>query len=100
MKITGNGMKSIETYAAQAKKGVDKARENGKSGSGQGSDRVEISKEAREIRSYMEALQKEPAIREDLVAEIKQKVQDGTYQPSTEKIVDGLIKEILLDKKG
>lgn len=99
MKITGNGVKAIETYAAQAKKGVNKAGEKGNTGPGQG-DRVEISKEAREIRTYMDALQREPAIREELVATIKKKVQAGAYQPATEKIVDGLINEILLDKKG
>lgn len=100
MKITGNGIKAAETYATQAKKNAGKDKETTRAGLSQGSDRVEISREAREIKVYLDTLKNEPEIREDLVAEIKKKVQNGTYQPATEKIVDGLINELLLDKKG
>lgn len=100
MKITGNGMKAAETYSTQAQKNLGKDKQTPKAGLDHGSDRVEISREAREIRACMDALKNEPDIREDLVLEIKKRIQEGTYQPSTEKIVDGIIKELLLDKKG
>lgn len=100
MKISGNGIKAAETYATQAKKNLVKGKETAKAGLDQGTDRVEISREAREIKIYMDALEREPAIREELVAKIKKKIQDGTFQSSTEKIVDGIIRELLLDKKG
>jgi negative regulator of flagellin synthesis FlgM len=99
MKVTSNGIKAIETYAAQARKSEDKNKPAVKGGLNQGSDRVEISRAARDIKTHMDALKQSPAMREELVADIKKRVQQGTYLPSAEKIADGLIKELLLDKQ-
>lgn len=39
-----------------------------------------------------------PAVREDKVAEIKKKIQDGTYQVDSGKIADGMMREAVRDE--
>ena len=96
MKINGpGGMGSIKAYTSQIKK--DKAGSKDKAGESQ-TDRLEISKEAMELKSYRSALDNIPAVREDLVTALKQSIDEGSYQPNSEKIADGIIKEKLLDR--
>ena len=59
---------------------MNKVRE--KSGAAQ-TDQLQFSDLGREIRAAQAALAGAPDIREDLVAPIKAKVQNGTYQVDT-----------------
>lgn len=65
---------------------------------------VALSPQAREMAEAREkALQIAKAtspIREDRVAELKQKIQNGTYQIDSGKIADGIIREAVLDQLG
>lgn len=96
MKINGpGGIGPIKAYTSQIKK--DKAGSKEKAGESQ-TDRLEISKEAMEVKSYRSALDNIPAVREDLVTALKQSIDEGSYQPDSEKIAAGILKEKLLDR--
>lgn len=97
MKIDGpGGIGPLKAYSSQTKKeyAVKKEQKDGKILE----DSVEISKEAMEIRTYQNMLDKIPAVREGLVAALKQSIQDGTYRPDSEKIAAGIIADRRLDK--
>lgn len=59
---------------------------------------MEIPKEAMEFKSYLNLIDKLPAVREALVAALKQSIQDGSYQPECEKIAAGIISDRYADK--
>lgn len=77
-----------QTGAANAKPG--KAQHHHRAAQGQ--DSVSLSDNARSLAAAREAVQNAPDVREGKVAEIKQRVQDGTYQVQSNvlarKIVD------------
>ncbi len=95
MKINGpGGMGPIKAYTSQIRKERTGSKE--KTGESQ-SDTLEISKEAMELQSYRSALDNMPSVREDLVAALKQSISDGSYQPDSDKIAAGILKEKFLD---
>src|SRR5215210_9099269 len=55
-------------------------------------DTVEISDQAREKARALEAVQAAPDPRADRVAELRQQVQDGTYNVSPEQLADKLLR--------
>ncbi len=59
-------------------------------------DKIEISKEAREFQVAMKAFQELPEIRQDKVDDISKQINVGKYSPSSDdvaqKILDGLRK--------
>ncbi len=63
---------------------------------------VALSPQAREMADAREkAMQIAKAtspVREDRVAELKQKIQNGTYQIDSDKIADGIMREAVLDQ--
>jgi flagellar biosynthesis anti-sigma factor FlgM len=63
---------------------------------------VNLSPAAREkAQAYQKALdiaRKTPDIREDRVAEMKKKIQDGNYKIDSGKIADGMLMEAIRDK--
>ena len=97
MKINGTGgIDPTKAYTAQLKKENTEVK-NKADGQVHG-DTLEISKEARKIQNYKGMLAEIPEVREDLVASLKQRIKDGSYQPDTEKIAAALVKENRLDK--
>ena len=97
MKINGaGGVDPITAYSTQQKK--DKAEiQNQKNGQVRG-DTLQISTEARQIQRYKTKLAELPAVREELVASLKQKIVDGTYKPDKDKIAAALLEERRLDR--
>ena len=63
---------------------------------------VNLSQASKEkAQAYQKALEiarRTPDIREDRVAEIKKKIQDGNYQVDAGKIADGMLMEAIRDK--
>lgn len=97
MKINGTGgIDPIKAYTAQLKNKNSETKT--RAGGEVHSDTLEISAKARKIQHYKGKLAEIPAVREELVASLKQKIQDGTYQPDSKKIAAGLLEEISLDK--
>ncbi len=54
-------------------------------------DRVQISSIGKDIQVAKQAVSEAPDIREDIVAPIKSKIQDGTYEVSGESFADKLM---------
>ena len=95
MKINGpGGLGPIKAYTSQIRK--DKAGSKEKAGESQ-ADTLEISKEATELQSFRSALDNIPEVREDLVTDLKQRIDEGSYQPDSDKIAAGILREKFLD---
>ena len=58
-------------------------------------DTVVISEAAKRIQEARAQLDEIPDVREDKVAELRNQIQNGTYQPDAEKTADKLLKEHL-----
>ncbi len=91
MKINGTGIDPIKIYTAQLKKADAEARNQADKQIQ--CDKLDISSEAKNLQKYKGLLAKVPAVREELVASLKQKIHDGTYRPDSEKIAAGIIEE-------
>jgi flagellar biosynthesis anti-sigma factor FlgM len=59
---------------------------------------VSISPKAREMSLARKIVDETPDIREDKVAEFKQKLANGTYKPDAEKIAAGILNEAIKDE--
>jgi len=62
---------------------------------GAGSDTVSVSSTAKLVGEASTAARESEGVRAELVAELKAKVQAGTYQPDSRKIAENLLKEDL-----
>lgn len=97
MKVNGmGGIDPIKNYMSQLQK--RNAGENDKISTQDRGDTLEISAEAKKMQNYKGMLDKIPAVREDLVASLKQKIENGSYRPDSEKIAAGIVEERRLDK--
>ncbi|MCG6536991.1 MAG: flagellar biosynthesis anti-sigma factor FlgM [Syntrophales bacterium LBB04] len=98
MKISGNSdikNEALSQYqqAGTAKPGLDKIGE----GKGIPGDRISISSQTREINLAKGVIDKLPEIREDVVKDIKQAIDNGAYQVNLEKIAGKMVTESILD---
>lgn len=59
-----------------------------------GTDKVEISKAAKELQLARKAFDALPEIREDRVAEIKTLMASGRYKPSAEEVIEKLMSQV------
>ena len=62
------------------------------------SDTVLISDTAKRIQEARKQLDRIPDIREDKVAQLKNQINNGTYEINSEKIADKMIKEGLINE--
>ena len=60
------------------------------------SARVTLSSDVRLVDTVKGSLNDVPAVNAARVAELRQAVKDGSYQPDLEGVADGLLKEALL----
>lgn len=79
-----------QLYQANSTK---KTSSSGKSGR---PDSVEISRLGRDAQVARAAVAKAPDIREDVVADIRQRMSDGTYQIDMDALADKLLDGYLL----
>ncbi|MDZ7672936.1 MAG: flagellar biosynthesis anti-sigma factor FlgM [Halanaerobiales bacterium] len=57
-------------------------------------DQVNISNEAKEIQNIKETLENKSEIRQEKVDQIKNQIQNGTYQVDSQKIAEKIISDI------
>ena len=96
MKISQGGLNPIKAYTSQVI-GKDKAKQAAYVS--MQTDKLEISSRAKEMQVFRSKLAELPIVREDLVADLKQRIQEGSYKPSGDKIADAIIKERFMDKQ-
>jgi negative regulator of flagellin synthesis FlgM len=61
------------------------------------SDTVVISETAKRIQAAQSQLEAIPDVRSDKVAEIRRRIEDGTYEIQPDKIAEKMIRESLLN---
>jgi len=68
---------------------------------GKGDFDVSLSPKAREMmearKKALDIARSTPDVREDRVAEMKARIDSGTYKPEANKIYDGMMREAILD---
>lgn len=98
MEITPKDSVNIEAYVnqVQEKEKIDaisdqEAKQQVKT------DTVEISNTAKKIQEASKQLKTIPDVREDKVAQLKEQVENGTYEIDADKIADKMLKESLFN---
>lgn len=96
MQIKGllTGLQSYE----QSKINKAKARDRGSPAStptDSRSDKVTLSQDAKLYRAGLDQAMKADEVRTERVQELKERVQDGTYEPNSHKIAEKMIREDL-----
>ncbi len=100
MEITPkNKADMIDAYVnqVQVKPKVEETTEKGLRQSAIEADTVFISDSAKRVQEARFQLQSIPDTRPDKVAEIKRRIEDGTYEINANKIADNMIRESLLN---
>ena len=101
MEITGNNPYArVDAYVKNI--GKEKNRAQGSSTEAPkrivSEDKVALSPEAKQIQEAKKIIDSLPDIREDKVAEIRARIEDGTYSVDSEKIASKMIKESILNE--
>jgi len=98
MEITPKDSVNIETYVnqVQEKDKVDTASEQPEKQQAK-ADTVELSDTGKRIQEAHKQLESIPDIREEKVAQLKEQVENGTYEVDAEKVADKMLKEALLN---
>ncbi len=88
MKInyTPQVMRAVKNYKKQVSK-TEKAKLRNAV-----SDKIEISSSAKQFQVAFAAVKSMPDVREAKVAQLKEKVDNGTYYVSTKDLVDSIIR--------
>lgn len=100
MKIVGeNPFVKLDAYVKNVKEKKDVEESKNKTSRDDSSDdNVVLSPKAREIQDAKRILSSSPDIREEKVAEIRKRIENGTYQIEGDKISIKMIKEALLNE--
>jgi len=96
MEIDKNQGIQVDAYVSQVhqKKQADQAADQAKE-SATKTDTVVISEAAKRIQETRAKLDEVPDVREDKVAELRDQIQNGTYQVDADKAAEKLLKEQL-----
>jgi negative regulator of flagellin synthesis FlgM len=98
MEITPKDTVNIEAYVKQVQD-KDKADATSEQPEKQQAkaDTVVLSDTAKTVQEAQTQLKSIPDVREDKVAELREQIEKGTYEPDPEKIAGKMIKDSLLN---
>ena len=98
MEITPKDSVNIEAYVNQVqdKDKVDATSEQPEKQQTK-ADTVVLSDTAKKIQETQKQLEAIPDVREDKVAQLKEQIENGTYEIDEEKIADKMLKDLLLN---
>jgi len=98
MEITPKDSVNIEAYVNQIqdKDKVDAPPEQPEKQQTK-ADTVVLSETAKKIQEAQRQLEAIPDVREDKVAQLKEQIENGTYEINEEKIADKMLKDSLLN---
>ncbi len=98
MEITPKDSVNIESYVNQVqdKDKVDAASEQPQQQQTK-ADTVALSNAAKDIQEAQKQLEAIPDVREDKVAQLKEQIENGTYEIDEEKIADKMLKDSLFN---
>ncbi|AKL93768.1 flagellar biosynthesis anti-sigma factor FlgM [Clostridium aceticum] len=78
----------------KAQQGTEKTLETGEK-----KDKIEISQKAKEFQVAMKALKNLPEVRQEKVKELRESIENNSYNVSGKEIADKIIEGIMIDKK-
>ncbi|MFQ6039336.1 MAG: flagellar biosynthesis anti-sigma factor FlgM [Candidatus Poribacteria bacterium] len=100
MKISDNGnIDKINMYTPEVKpKMISQKPDNATSllEKSNNKDEILLSEDAVQFTKFKERLSALPNVRHDLVAELKSRIQNGSYKVDSEEVADKLIEESVL----
>ncbi|MGD8343628.1 MAG: flagellar biosynthesis anti-sigma factor FlgM [Desulfobacterales bacterium] len=97
MEITPKDSVNIEAYVNQVQD-KDKVDAAGQQEQQQAkADTVALSGAAKDIQEAQRKLEAIPDVREDKVAQLKEQIENGTYEIDEQKIADKMLKDALLN---
>lgn len=98
MEITPKDSVNIEAYVnqVQEKDKVDATSEQPEKQQAK-ADTVELSDAGKRVQEAHKQLESVPDIREEKVAQLKEQVENGTYEVDAEKVADKMLRESLLN---
>ena len=98
MEITPKDSVNIEAYVNQVQE-KDKVESTSDQPEKQQvkADTVELSDMGKRVQEANKQLENIPDIREDKVAQLKEQVENGTYEVDAEKVADKMIRDSLLN---
>jgi len=94
MKLT-SVFPQIKTESKIQKSGTVAATKPTSSSAPVGTDRVELSAGSRDVSKMQSILQETPEVRAELVAELKRRIEDGSYEVDPYKVADKMMKDLL-----
>ncbi len=88
----------IKVYGEQAK--IDKPVKNNNSPpAGSQSDEVVISPQAQEFSQVLQQVRKLPAVRDDKVQEIADRINAGTYKVDSQAVAAKMLERLAVDRR-
>lgn len=104
MKIDGNNpylnpeiqLQQKELSSQQQQQDTQKVQEQ----SGGSRDRLELSVAGKELQYLSQKVSEEPEVRSERVAEIKSRIEAGTYDIQAQEIAESMINGSLIDKSA
>ena len=98
MEITPKDSVNIEAYVNQVqdKEKAEAASEQPETQQTK-ADTVALSNAAKNLQEAQKQLEAIPDVREDKVAQLKEQIENGTYEIDEEKIADKMLKDALLN---
>ena len=98
MEITPKDAVNIDAYVNQVQEDKNKVDAAGQQEQQQAkADTVALSSAAKDIQEAQRKLEAIPDVREDKVAQLKEQIENGTYEIDEEKIADKMLKDALLN---
>ena len=93
----GFSAKQIQQYEKNESLTKGKVPQDDRMAASNPQEKVELSDTAREIRQIKNTLNEIPDVRESKVAELKTKIDNGTYNINGEEVAKKMVRESFLD---
>ncbi len=85
------GRRSVERVSGKGLEHAGAVRAGGAATGASGVDRLALSNRAEEIKAARAALEEAPEVRADRVAELKARVEAGTYVVDSDKVAERIL---------
>ena len=96
--ITGTKGNGFTAEAQGVSKDAKTKAQSGQTVEAGSEDKVQLSDRSRDIARAQEMVRNSPEVRSEKVAEIKARVQSGTYDVSAHKVANALLQTIIDEK--
>jgi len=102
MKIDGTDLQSVlnvyQSNQAQAKQTQSEDRSQASTETVVQQDRLDLSRQGQAIADAQRAIAAIPDVRESLVEEIRNEVENGTYTVDQQKAAEGILRESMVNQ--